>query len=66
MESKEITSLAPLKVGDLVTPAPHSWDADETGLVVKVEVDVGGEPVVTVLYDGKLLEFSPWKLRKVQ
>ncbi len=66
MESAEITSLAPLKVGDLVTPAPYSWEADETGLVVKVEVDVGGEPMVTVLYNGRLVKLRAWKLRKVQ
>ena len=66
MESKEITSLATLKVGDLVTNPPYSWGADDVLLVVDIKDNVGGEPMVTVLYNGELLEFMPWKLRKVQ
>ena len=66
MESKEITSRAALGVGDLVRPPWRSWNPDRIGPIVKIEDNVDGEPMITVLWDGKLLEFRAWKLRKVQ
>lgn len=66
MESEDCSGREALKAGDLATFAPYSWGADDVLLVVEAEYSVHREPMVTVLYDGELLEFRPWKLRKVQ
>ena len=66
MESEDVTGPGIINVGDLVRYPPYSWVGEDVLLVVKVEDDVGGEPLITVLVGGELLKFRPWKLRKVQ